>query len=837
MSTPLDPHIAAKLTAFAQRRRKLILIRGIAGGVAMLLATMLLVALLDWLFVLPDGARWALSGAAYLAVLFTEWRSCLRLLAHAPDPRRLARLIEHAEPGLREDLLSAVELGDGQSGEVLDSEQFRALVQSDVAARVERLQVERLLPVKLLRNWLAVAAAIVLALIVGLFATGAQLGTLLMRALLPMANFARVSAVKVEIVAPNPADRVVAQGDTEPLIVRLSGRRASKAFLETFTPGGGRELIQMTPAGDDRFTSTIQVAREDVQYRVRAGDALTKKYLLRSVARPAVVQFEKNYVFPAYTKAAPRQVVEEHGDLAALEGSEVTLRLTVNQPVQRAELRVEQGKKGTQTVPLTPEGGQFTARVALAASGVYRVHLVSAESGFENKFSPEYELRAEPDLVPEVVLELPAQDLILPASEIVELRGTARDDQGLAKVAQLVKVNDGPWRETPLATEPGRSATVDRHWDLFAQGARAGDLLATKLVAWDLKGSRAESRPVQVSVIASGFETKRLLTLEAERQLHRMLRELRTAGDVLEKAAIEAREQFDRLAEGDAGRRQVVLGAQARVEEFQGKSAAVWQQLRTTLQAASPGHEAAELVLLGRQLARLDAGGIEFARAALLVLSGDPASPTAREQCREIVETCVRATQRTRLAEDCYRRVLACNEVDVLAENLLVVSREQERLQALAEASGDDAKKWAPVADRMRVVLAETKSLEDMMLPLAGRAEHGDLRNQLPKTQKKLLTQRTSVLRILSERGPGRDLLEPTRELSRTLAEGARQLLSSRRGMARLGSDATRTMRARRPRSCFRCAAKRRRWCAMRACRRRCARGCSRRGGIRKAPG
>jgi hypothetical protein len=550
----------------------------------------------------------------------------------------------------------------------------------------------------------------------------------------------------------------------------------------------------MTPAGDDRFTSTIQVAREDVQYRVRAGDALTKKYLLRSLARPAVVQFDKTYTFPAYAKMEPKRVTEEHGDLAALEGSEVELRLAVNQKVKAAELRIEQGRKGSETVPLTPDGEQFVAKVPLKAPGIYRVHLVSAESGFENKFSPEYELRAEPDLVPEVAIDEPAQDLILPANEIVDLRGTASDDQALARVVQLVKVNDGPWRETVLATDPGQRTTVERRWDLFESGAKAGDLLATKLVAFDRKGSRAESLPVQISITASGFETKRLLTLEAERQLHALLRELRTVGDAFEKAAIDAREQFERLPDGDEARKQVVVGAVAKVEEFQQKSAAVWTQLITTLKDAPAGHDGAELVTLARQLAKIDGGGVAFARAALEVLDGDSSSPTAREQMREAVENCVRSTQRVRVAEDCYRRILACNEVDVLAENLQVVSKEQERLVELANNSGDDAKRWSQLADRMRVVLAETKSLEEIMRPLAERAEHGDLRNRLSKLQKKLEEQRTNLVKTMSVRGAGKDLLEPTRALSRTLEDSAKQLLDSRRGIAKLGADALRTM-------------------------------------------
>ena len=40
----------------------------------------------------PDLAPGIERGAAYLAVIIVEWRSCLRLLVHAPGSRKLARL-------------------------------------------------------------------------------------------------------------------------------------------------------------------------------------------------------------------------------------------------------------------------------------------------------------------------------------------------------------------------------------------------------------------------------------------------------------------------------------------------------------------------------------------------------------------------------------------------------------------------------------------------------------------------------------------------------------------------------------------------------------------------
>jgi hypothetical protein len=530
MSNRLDPLILAKLQAFSQRRRRLIILRGALAAAATLLATMMLVALIDWLFVLPDAVRWGLSAAAYLTILAVEWRSCLRLLVHAPGPRRLARLVEHAAPNLREDLLSAVELGDPSGDAVYDSEQFRALLQANVASRMEAINMDRLLPVQLVRRSIAVLAGLTAACLLAFALTGFQFGTLMIRAILPMANLARVSKVQVHIVEPNPAEDRIPQGDTVPLLIEISGQRTNKAFLETFTTQGGRELIQMHPVNADRFSATIQVGREDVLYRVRAGDAITKKHRLEAVARPAVVTFTKTYTFPAYSRLGTKQVTEENGDLAALEGTQVDLRLKTNQKVSHAELRVEQGKK-SYTVPLIEQDGMLTGKLPLDASGVYRVHLIGAASGFENKFSPEFELRAEPDLMPVVELELPKQDLILPSNEVVEVEGEASDDLALAKVSQLVKINDGKWKETPLLQDPGAKAKIERRWDLFEQGVKPGDLVTMKLTATDLKGNRAESRPVQVTITAGGFEVKRMQALESQRQLHKALLAFRSAAE------------------------------------------------------------------------------------------------------------------------------------------------------------------------------------------------------------------------------------------------------------------------------------------------------------------
>ena len=370
MSNITDPVILQKLEAFSRRRRKLIVWRGICAGLATLLLAMMIIAIIDWQFLLPDGVRIGLSIAAYAAIIVVTWRACVQLLVRSPDARTLARLIEHAEPTLREDLLSAVELGRSDADAAFDSRQFRDLVQADVAGRVKDLQVEKLLPLNLVRSYLGIAAVIVAGFVLIFAFTGMQFGNLLLRAMFPMANVDRVSKVKITIVSPAPADLQGPFGDSVPVIVEVSGADVSQVTLDTFAEKAGDEKLLMQKISGNRFTSNIQVGREPLQYRFRAGDAVTKKHRLTGADRPYVVNFQKTYRYPAYAAKPEKQVSEQTGDLAALEGTEVDLLIQTNQVAKEAELQFELGRKQS-TARLEPAGANLLrATVPLTASGI-----------------------------------------------------------------------------------------------------------------------------------------------------------------------------------------------------------------------------------------------------------------------------------------------------------------------------------------------------------------------------------------------------------------------------------------------------------------------------------
>src|SRR5207248_3520002 len=196
MRGTLDPLTQAKIDAFARRRRRFILVRGICAVVTILLATMTLLAFVDRFFLLPDEARYVFSALGYGVALAGAWWTCARLVWRSLDPRELARLIEHVRPELREDLISAVELGDPSGKEQWDSEEFREILQQNVAKRMQTVEVSELLSFHRISSWVWASGGVLAFVVALLVVPGLSYDRLLLRAMNPLANIARVSRVK-----------------------------------------------------------------------------------------------------------------------------------------------------------------------------------------------------------------------------------------------------------------------------------------------------------------------------------------------------------------------------------------------------------------------------------------------------------------------------------------------------------------------------------------------------------------------------------------------------------------------------------------------------------------
>ena len=722
MPPSLDPLIAERLRAFAQRWLSMVRVRGWCAAAVTLLVVFTGVAWLDRFFMLTEGTRWLLSLGGYAATAVVFWFLAGRTLAKPPSTREFAGLMEKAWPGLRSHLVAAVELAEKSAEGKNDSFAFRDLVQEGVARRVRDLRMEVVLPRSLVVKW--TRAALVCGCVVGgMFVVPAlEFPRQFARALVPMVDIERVARTKIRVVEPAADTRWLAQGDHQPVVVELGGVHTGGAELEVLSTDGKAERVVMAPGSVGQFTATVPVGQGAFAFRVRAGDALTKTVTIPTRARPSVVAFAKTYEAPAYAQLAERQVTEEHGNLSALEGSVADVRMRVNQPVRAGELAIVVDGK-TNLVALTaPEPNVVHARIPVRGAATNQVRLIAAETGLGNKFSPTFEIRAEPDLAPRVTLESPRTDLVVSPDEVITVRGTAGDDVGLASVAQQFQVNTGPWLEVPLALANKTNSPVTHRWDLLLLGLATGDRVVTKLVAVDLRGTRVESGSASLTVGAAKSDPSRSATIAAQRAAQESL-------ESASRVAAELRSEFSpeamaKLGAGEVGQRQKMLaGAESTLAGVATRLERAAQQLDAASAQAGTNRAAVDLALLNQAVASVRNESLVKARAEQERL-GQAAPDAVPAAAQAAQKAALRLADQTAQLAAQARDLTAAEQGEAVARRLEELAKEQRR-QAEAGTNAPAGPAAKSEAERQRAAASQE----------AARAERdlGELRPQVPK--------------------------------------------------------------------------------------------------------
>ncbi|HIG80947.1 MAG TPA: hypothetical protein EYQ62_04735 [Verrucomicrobiales bacterium] len=773
MSQSINPIIHGQLLAFRGRFRWLQFLRGASAGLIVFLGGLLLLACADWFFVMEDRTRWMLSGGVYFVALIVGWFACVRPLLRVLDERTLAAMIEEEAPELRKELLSAVELAGDDEG--MDSPVFRKKLQDRVASRIQRVQMDGLLPSKRVRRWV-VGAGMVLAVVAGLASTGSG-RQLLLRALAPTANLERVSRNRIVLLAPDEFDSTAPEGDTVSIRVQVTGPALETAprLITEFSDGTRQEIsMDGDAANEGEFTSAISMTADLIEYQVHAGDAVSRWYTLRSRRRPHVISFTKVYHFPKYSGRKPVTLREEAGDLTALSGTEVELTVYLDQPVAEAALHI-QTATSTNTFTLTNSASprEWSRRITLTENGAYTVHVATGE-GLENKHRAQYSLTAQPDLVPQIRLTAPAKDVTARPEDILQIIGEAEDDVGLRELHQLVRVNTGAWTTNaiPIPQMPATNHTVQLDWDLLKLNAKPGDIVLTKLVAIDHAGNRAETRAVTLTLDSALFEATRVAALNDQRN---WVTVVNAAADATTKFTEIFPNDLDAmlLPGSDVERRDKAAKAVTALAAVQSTWALAGRRLPTALRKVHAGREAAGLTLLGRVGGRLELDWLPRAKLQLTPLQTapvvDPKVKAHSAGLADLLKDITAANNRVRRAANAW---LAADEAAVALDLLDYVSRAAVAMHRLAE-NEKDPKAWERLARRQASVTKEIEVAEAVLGELAKRLT-GEA-DKVTALQTQLKTARESLVEKLKA-PPEATLLPAGRALGQAVTQAANTL-------------------------------------------------------------
>jgi len=736
MNLALRPATHEALQRFRLRRQQLLQLRALLCGAAIALTAFTLIALLDRAWFMPDGLRPWVTLMAYGGAAYAAWRVAWRFIAQAKGKEGTAKLIEAAEPALRERLLAAVELADPKGGvNVKDSVEFRERLQDDVAGAIEGIDWNAKLPTRTLRPWFIAAGGVVAVILVLCLLPGLHLSGFLARAALPFANLERPASVKIRILEPLQASTLAPIGSEVPLIIETEGPQPAQATLEFAVEGSKPRRTELSAVGTARFEGVVPVGQTDVRYRVHAADAITPWRTLSARARPRIVEFTKTIVPPAYSGWKETTVTADQGDLEALDGSTIKLSLKTNQPVAQSDfvLNPDLPEKKPLTSAATPEGRLTTDIAVQATHSSWQVSLKSQETGFTNEESTPWRITTIPDLPPLAQISEPAEQIELLPDEAVRLAGLATDDVGLGNVKLAHAINGANWTERDLPfTKAAKEAPVQTLLPLAPLGVKTGDALLIKLIAIDLKGQKAESPPIRVIILEQTVdprqrewaESQRRLAQKAER-LDEQTRELNKELQKVRKTERNARKDPDK-AKDDAAN--ALASAQEKLEQVKAQSEELWNALKDAARDAPNQLDAAEAQLLGKKLAQIRREQLP----ELEKLNSDDIENT--EQLKRAANE---AAGHAGVIADALRAFAAEDTAKIAAKESQQLQRQSRMLTETSLQANRDAEQRPKWQEQQRALMAQAKTLQKDLDKLDD-TQKGRNRGQIQEVDKRI---------------------------------------------------------------------------------------------------
>jgi hypothetical protein len=438
----------------------------------------------------PAALRYALSALEGGFLLFVLIRYLAVPLLRLPGIERLAHEIER-ERSLSDLLVAAVDLGSRSDPPRGASPALMEEVVDRAYEKARDLRVHDLFFPERKSRAFALLGAVglsVLLLWAGV-SPGSVSGSL--RALLePASGLPRPG---VSNLHAGPGDRTVMAGEDVTVYAVDFGRGAEAVDLRYDPTGTLWKRIPLSPSsregGAPRYDYTFHEVDHSFSYRFEREGRATPPHRITVVHPPVVNELRVTVAHPEYTGVPEHTQEPNQGNVAALEGSRVTLRGIGSSPLARARVLFDPAD----TLDLEVEGDRFRGGFDLTKSGTYQLALGDS-LGYTNPGRVRYSLECLPDNPPQAAIELPGRDATLPRSLQIPLFLSASDDYGLAEL-RIVHALEGEtetWSRRSVEMPPPPEGEARRRefeaevvWDLNDMELFPGDVVLYYLEAVD----------------------------------------------------------------------------------------------------------------------------------------------------------------------------------------------------------------------------------------------------------------------------------------------------------------------------------------------------------------
>jgi hypothetical protein len=467
-----------------------------------LLGAMLVLILVDhWVFGLGFWTRLLALVALIAAAVWFLGGSVLPLLVRPISALYAARTIEASAPTLKNSLINFLFFRGERaalSRGVYDALQDRAAL--DLRSVPLDSAVDR---TRLIRVGYVLAAVLTMCAAYTILSPKDPFQTI-HRVSAPWADISRPARVAIEDVQPGDAD--VYQGQHIPISALVRGIGADEQVTLIYTTADSQAVEQPLAMKWDSsgrrqevdFPPDAAGIRQVTDYRIRAGDALSRTYRLKVSPAPSFRIERVEYRYPAYMKR-PASTAEGKGPIKAPEGTRVTVHAEANYPIRSAAIEFDSGGSAKGKGGGTPDRLPMEFASA-SAHGSWVLELMPDRAsprhvsyqirftntrGQQSENAVQFPIEVSPDLPPEVEILSPERDRIdVPqnGAEKIEIRAVDPDFgltrigvRGAAKGADVLKAD-------LLNDAAGRAGQTVVQYAL--QPAKIGLSVGDEVVVW-----------------------------------------------------------------------------------------------------------------------------------------------------------------------------------------------------------------------------------------------------------------------------------------------------------------------------------------------------------------
>ncbi len=237
------------------------------------------------------------------------------------------------------------------------------------------------------------------------------------------------------------------------------------------------------------FKFSIPNIKSTIHYYVSSGDASSPVYKILVLDRPIVRILQLNVTYPAYTRIPPEALEENVGDVTVLPGTKINFKILSSKNLSSAELHFSDST----ITKLSINEKEASGSITFLKDKSYTINLKD-EIGLTNIAPITYQVKIIPDKYPYVSIAVPAKNVDVTESMLLNLLIIIKDDYGFSKLRLAYRLVQSRYErpseefsffEIPITSKEQIAQEIWHNWNLAGLQLVPEDVLAYYVEIFD----------------------------------------------------------------------------------------------------------------------------------------------------------------------------------------------------------------------------------------------------------------------------------------------------------------------------------------------------------------